>query len=205
MQHSFTKSVVGLVLLLAGCARPGPAAVTAAPDSAPRLATATESLHTVIPPGMQLGLHRSANGSEVAEYIPAGETMADWTNMFALGVTPRRAGLTVQQLAAAAQQGMVKGCAIAPAATRPTYFTDGDLPAVALGVSCGRATGSGRGELVVIKSVLGNSAVFTVQRAFRLPPAADSAALKLPPNDDVADRLRYSFVCSVQNPAPRCK
>jgi hypothetical protein len=202
MQHSFTKSVLGLVLLLAGCAQHGPAA---APNAAPRLATATESLHTVIPPGMQLGLHHSAGGVEVAEYIPAGETMANWTSMFALGVTPRRDGLTLQQLVAAEQQGVVKNCAIRPAAAEPRYFTDGDLPAVAQGIACGRARESGRGELTVIKTVLGNSAVFTVQRAFRLPPTASSAELKLPPNDDVADRLRYSFVCSVQNPAPRCK
>lgn len=206
MKQIFAKSVFGLALLLAGCAQGGPAA-TATADSAPQLATATESLHTVVPPNMKLGLHRTGAGFEVAEYIPADQTMANWSNMFAATMLARQPGVTLQQLVTRQQQGAVKDCTMPPAATAPSYFTDGDLPAVAQGIACGRNTASGQGEMTVIKTVLGKSAVFQVQRAYRLPPVATSAKLHLPQGADgeVAKRLQYSFVCSVQNPEPRCK
>ncbi len=208
MKQVFANSVIGLALLLAGCAQGGSAGGPAAtPDSAPQLATATESLHTVVPPDMQLGLHRSGEGFEVAEYIPSGQSMANWSNMFAATMLSRQPGITLQQLVSHQQQGAVKDCSMPPAATAPSYFTDGDLPAVAQGIACGRNKTSGQGEMTVIKTVLGNSAVFQVQRAYRLPAVATSADLHLPPGADteMAKRLQYSFVCPVQSPTPRCR
>jgi hypothetical protein len=156
---------------------------------------------------MQLGLHRSGEGFEVAEYIPTGQSMANWSNMFAATMLSRQPDITLQQLVTRQQQGAVKDCSMPPAATAPSYFSDDGLPAVAQGIACGRNQASGQGEMTVIKTVLGNSAVFQVQRVYRLPAVATSAALQLPPGADteMAERLQYSFVCSVQTPAPRCR
>jgi hypothetical protein len=208
MSQKFANSVLGLglALLLGGCAQGG-SATTATATSAPQLATTTESLHTVVPPGMKLGLHRMGEGFEVAEYIPADQAIGTWSNLFAATMLARKPGVTLPQLVTEQQQGAVNDCTMPPAATAPSYFTDGGLPAVAQGIACGRNKSSGQGEMTVIKTVLGNSAVFQIQRAYRLPPVATSAMLHLPPGADteMATRLQYSFVCPVQNPQGRCK
>ena len=203
MQQGFATSLIGLaVILLAGCAQSTPA-----PSGPPRLATSTEALHALVPPDMRLGLHRTGGGFEVAEYVPASQTMADWSDLFAATVLARQPGITLPQLVAQQQEGAVQDCTLPPAATAPSEVTDGGLPAVAQGIACGRNKATGQGEITVIKTVLGASAVFQIQRSYRLPPVAASATLRLPPGAEaeVTARLQQSFVCSVANPEARCK
>ena len=128
-----------------------------------------ENLLVALPQGFKVGFQDSGNGMNMQEWVPANETVQNWTEMVTVQVFLKRSDLDpVQFLATMAQQwaGACKGSTATPAATGKT---NGYASATTL-LRCPLLASSGKPETTMIKAIKGGDSFYVVQRAARSVP-----------------------------------
>lgn len=181
----------------------GPAAAEPWPGGA--VDTGSESLHYTPPEGFELGFEDQKPNLSIRELVPGGQTVEDWADMVTILIIPRPANLTIEAFFSSMSSGFADGCEIEAAIRRPELFLDGPYRAGAQTAMCGRTTRFGRAEGLVYKAILGETALYVVQRAWRFPPQEDSRTLPVTEEMLVAagENLLTMQVCdSTVSPEP---
>lgn len=155
-----------------------------------------ENLLVALPQGFKVGFQDSRNGMNMQEWVPANETVQNWTEMVTVQVFLKRADLDpVQFLSTMAQQwaGACKGSTATPAATG---MANGYISATTL-LRCPLLASSGKPETTMIKAIEGSDSFYVVQRAARsVPSEAQLARTKA--------YLETVSVCDSRLPAHPC-
>ena len=138
-----------------------------------------EQLHVDIPEGMREVHREGTQQVVVVEHVPAGQTVEQWTDkvtvlIFAPEVYPDLDS-KLQQTSAA----LTDACLVRPRIFDPVRFEDAGFPAVVLSVACGKGKRTRDAGVFISKSIQGAQGTYEVQRIWRFPPAAESAAVPL--------------------------
>ncbi|MDI1284092.1 MAG: hypothetical protein PSV46_06835 [Reyranella sp.] len=155
-----------------------------------------ENLLVGMPQGFKVGFQDSRNGMNMQEWVPAGETVQNWTEMITAQIFLQRADLDpVQFLATMAKQwaGACQGSKATPAATgKATGYASATML-----LRCPLLASSGKPETTMIKAIKGNDSFHVVQRAVRsVPGEAQLARTKA--------YLETVSVCDSRLPAHPC-
>lgn len=155
-----------------------------------------ENLLVGMPQGFKVGFQDSRNGMNMQEWVPANETVQNWTEMVTAQIFLKRSDLDpVQFLATMAKQwaGACQGSTATPAATGKA---NGYLAATML-LRCPLLASSGKPETTMIKAIKGSDSFYVVQRAARsVPGEAQLAQMKA--------HLDAVSVCDSRLPAHPC-
>jgi hypothetical protein len=155
-----------------------------------------ENLLVGMPQGFKVGFQDSGNGMNMQEWVPANETVQNWTEMVTVQVFLKRSDLDpVQFLATMAQQwaGACKGSTATPAAMGKA---NGYTSATTL-LRCPLLASSGKPETTMIKAIKGSDSFYVVQRAARSVPSEAQLARTKAYLDTVS-------VCDSRLPAHPC-
>ena len=155
-----------------------------------------EDLLVTLPQGFKVGFQDSRNGMNMQEWVPANETVQNWTEMVTVQIFLKRADLDpVQFLATMATQwaGACKGSTATPAVTGKA---NGYASATML-LRCPLLAASGKPETAMIKAIKGADSFYVIQRAARSAPGEPQLAQLKAYLDTVS-------VCDSRSPAHPC-
>lgn len=131
-----------------------------------------ENLLVGMPPGFKLGFKESKNGMNMQEFVPAGETVQDWTEMVTVQVFLSRKDLQPAPFLGAMQQqwaGSCKGSSATPVVTGKVKGYD----AASIVLSCPAVASTGKPETTILAAIKGNDSFYVVQRAVRSIPTRE--------------------------------
>ncbi|MBC2778142.1 hypothetical protein [Parasphingopyxis marina] len=128
-------------------------------------------------PGFVLGFEADDGSSQMQEYVPAGETVHDWTRMVTVHRMP---GLAAQGITAPGFLGHLQGqlpqvCEGARV-TGQRQFDIGGAGAAAMRSDCPSNPMTGSPEITFFRAITGAQDLFIVQAAFRYVPDAEDVA-----------------------------
>jgi hypothetical protein len=135
-----------------------------------------ENLLVGMPQGFKVGFSDARNGMNMQEWVPANETVQNWTEMVTVQVFLNRKDLDpVQFLATMEKQwaGACKGSTATPVASGKT---NGYASAIVT-LRCPLLASSGKPETTMMKTIKGNDSFYLVQRAARSVPSEPQLAL----------------------------
>jgi hypothetical protein len=142
---------------------------TASPAPSQSLLQA-ENLLFAPPPDFKVGYESNHDNRLMTEYVPAGQTVDDWTQMLTVQIFR---GATVDS--ATFLQGVGKRYMDAcPGTTAKGIFTGNTNGYVVsmLQLNCPNNPGTGKPETTAFRIIKGNDALYSVQRAFRSEPSS---------------------------------
>jgi hypothetical protein len=128
-----------------------------------------ENLLIAQPSGFKVGNQASSGNSEISEWVPAGETVEDWTQMLTVQVFHHS---TVDP--ATFLRGIGKRWADAcPGSSAKGVFTGqvNHYVVSMLVLRCPKNPTSGKPETTAFRAIKGKDALYSVQRAFRSEPS----------------------------------
>ncbi len=128
-----------------------------------------ENLLVGMPQGFKLGFKDSKNGMNMQEFIPAGETVQNWTEMVTVQVFLSRKDLQPAPFLGAMQQqwaGACKGSSATPVSTGKVNGYD----AASILLRCPLLASTGKPETTMLTAIKGNDSFYVVQRAVRSVP-----------------------------------
>ncbi len=131
-----------------------------------------ENLLVGMPQGFKVGFKDSKNGMNMQEFVPASETVQNWTEMVAVQVFLSRKDLQPGPFLAAMQKQWSDGCKGSTSTAVTTGKVKGYDSASVL-LSCPLLASTGKPETAVIKAIKGNDSFYVVQRAVRSVPAPE--------------------------------
>jgi hypothetical protein len=153
----------------------------------------------VSPPGdFKVGYDSHDANKSITEFVPAQETVEDWTRMLTVQVF-RHAKIE----AAAFLQGVGKGFAEAcPGTTvRGNGIRTGQVNGYVVSMlflQCPKNPATGKPETTIFRAIKGNDALYLVQRAWRAVPAQQDV-------DETMQALAHVMVCDTrasEHPCP---
>lgn len=115
--------------------------------------------------------HTQPNGGRMWEYVPAGQTVQNWTEMLTVNASPPTPQMTPRQYLAFIEQGWMNAC---PGASNH-WIIEGEengYPFAVLQLTCPNNPQSGKPEYTWFKGIKGQEHFYVVQKAFRFEPAA---------------------------------
>ncbi len=155
-----------------------------------------ENLLVGMPQGFKAGFSDSRNGMNMQEWVPANETVQNWTEMVTVQVFLRRSDLDpVQFLATMEKQwaGACKGSTATPVAIGKAN----GYASATMTLRCPLLASSGKPETTMMKTIKGNDRFYVVQRAARsVPGEVQLARMK--------QYLETVSVCDSRLPARAC-
>ena len=131
-----------------------------------------ENLLVVAPPGYEVGFRDRKKASLITEWVPAGETVNDWTEMvtvqvfYELKVAPEAFMRDLEKRWRAACPGAGEAQTIASG-------KENGYPALVRLLDCPRNPDSGKREITWFKAVEGNDGFYVVQKAFKFMPTKE--------------------------------
>ena len=156
-----------------------------------------ENLLVAMPAGFKVGYQGSANGILMQEWVPANETVQNWTEMVTVQVFLNRKDLDPAQFLVTMEKQWVGACKGSTATPTVTSQANGYPSATTL-LRCPLLAASGKPETTMLKAIKGNDSFYLVQRAVRsLPTPAQLERTK--------QYLDGVSVCDTRRPAHPCK
>jgi hypothetical protein len=131
-----------------------------------------ENLLVGMPQGFKLGFKDSKNGMNMQEFIPAAETVQNWTEMVTVQVFLSRKDIEPAKFLGAMQQQWAGSCKDSTATPVATGKVNG-YDAASILLRCPMLASTGKPEAALIKAIKGNDSFYVVQRAVRSVPSAD--------------------------------
>lgn len=131
-----------------------------------------ENLLVGMPQGFKLGFKDSKNGMNMQEFVPALETVENWTEMVTVQVFLSRKDLQPAQFLGAMQQqwaGSCKGSAATPVATGKANGYE----SASILLRCPLVASTGKPETTMLTAIKGNDSFYVVQRAVRSIPTRE--------------------------------
>ena len=177
-----------VILLAAACGRAStPASAAAFVD---------ENLITMAPPGYQVGFQDKNAQRQIVEWVPAGETVDNWSEMVTvqifhgLKVTPDAFMRDLEKRWVASCPGAV------PAHTIANVVENGYSSLVWL-LDCPKNPATGKPEITWFKAVQGNDSFYVVQKAFKFAPSKEQVT-------QWVGYLKAAHVCDSRLPDRPC-
>lgn len=164
--------------------------------SAANAALEAENLLTSLPSGFKVG-YSAGNGKEdMVEYVPAAETVDDWTKMVTVQVFHNARNVDPDAFAAKLADGWKSSCAGGDAQKITTGAENG-YPIAVWAYDCPLNPQTGKPESMWLKVTSGSDALYSVQYAYRLQATKELAtpALDYLQNVIVRDTRRSDRPC----------
>jgi hypothetical protein len=155
-----------------------------------------EILLVTIPQGFKLGFKDSKNGLIMQEFVPASETVENWTEMVTVQVFLSQKNLEPSQFFVLMQKqwaGACKGSSATPVATGKVNGYD----AASILLRCPLLASTGKPETTILKAIKGNDSFYVVQRAVRSVPTPERL-------ETMKKYIESVSVCDSRLPARAC-
>lgn len=128
-----------------------------------------ENLLVGLPQGFKVGFSESRNGMNMQEWVPANETVQNWTEMVTVQIFLNRKDLDPVQFLATMEKQWAAACKGSTATPPVTGKANGYASATTL-MRCPLLASSGKPETTMMKAIKGNDSFYLVQRAVRGVP-----------------------------------
>jgi hypothetical protein len=154
-----------------------------------------ENLIVTQPPGWKVGSQMSHDNRSTAEWVPASETVDDWTQMITIGVY-RHATVDAATFLQRITQRWLAACPGSQAKGIVTGQTNAYVVSMQV-LTCPKNTVTGKPEVTAFRAIKGQDALYSVQRAFRsIPNDAEF--------NDTIHFLSTVTVCDTRTPDHLC-
>ena len=162
----------------------------------------------VVPPrGWMIGNAGQSSDVELEEFVPAGQTIADWSQKLTVVVFRVNHRPDVDQLARSFVSAAAARCRSTLGVDQTRDFVENSHPVAVQYVTCGQLAGSDAGQAVFSKFIAADLGYATAQWSWRYPPVpaganpvreADmAAALRVVASVTFCDKLTAIEGCSV--------
>lgn len=128
-----------------------------------------ENLLVGMPQGFKLGFKDSKNGMNMQEFVPASETVENWTEMVTVQVFLGRKDLEPLQFLSLMQKQWAEACKGSTATPVATGKVNG-YDATSILLRCPLVASTGKPETTMLTAIKGNDSFYVVQRAVRSVP-----------------------------------
>lgn len=155
-----------------------------------------ENLLVGVPQGFKPAFKGAKNGVNMQEFIPADETLQNWTEMVTVQVFLSRKDLEPAPFLGAIRQkwgGSCDGTTATPVVTGKVNGYD----AAAILLRCPLLTSTGKPEFTILKAIKGNDSFYVVQRAVRSTPTPEHL-------ETMKKYIESVSVCDSRLPAQAC-
>lgn len=122
-----------------------------------------------MPAGWVKAYDAQGNGITMVEYVPAGQTIDNWSEMITIEVFHDRGGTSPAALQQTVSDGFRVNCEALHVDGLGTGTTSG-LAAGRWIVYCSKVKETGKGEITYFQAISGRQNFFLVQRTLRIPP-----------------------------------
>ena len=149
-----------------------------------------------MPQGFKLGFKDSKNGMNMQEFVPASETVQNWTEMVTVQVFLSRKDLQPAPFLASMQKQWAGSCKDSTATPVATGKVNG-YEAASILLRCPLLASTGKPETTMLKAIKGNDSFYVVQRAVR----------SVPPPERLETMKKYIesvSVCDSRSPTSPC-
>lgn len=147
-------STVGLLVLFCLAAAPSHAQLKG------------ENLIVTPPAGFKVGYKGTNNGMNMMEWVPAGETVQNWSEMITVQIFNKRADLDPAQFLGRLQQQWLTACQGSKPASILTGKANGYTASMMM-LHCPLLAATGKPETTMFRAIKGNDSFYVVQRAVR--------------------------------------
>lgn len=155
-----------------------------------------ENLLVTLPQGFKVVMNESRKGLNMQEWVPAGETVQNWTEMVTIQIFLNRADLDPVRFLGLMEKQWAEACRGSSATLVTVGKVNGYAAATSL-LRCPLLTQTGRPETTMFRAIKGNDSFYLVQRAVRAVP--DAARLQ-----QIGQYLDSVSLCDTRRPAHAC-
>jgi len=131
-----------------------------------------ENLLTTAPAGYHVGFSNKTDDGLITEWVPAGETVENWTEMVTVQVFYHLRG-SPEAFMSNLETRWLRGCPGAGPAQPIANAVENGYPTLVWLLSCPQNPASGKMEVTWFKAVQGSDSFYLVQKAFKFPPSKE--------------------------------
>jgi hypothetical protein len=152
----------------------------------------TETFLLQMPEGFKVGFQKGS----MAEWVPAGKTVEDWSEMITVQVYRVDPRVTQASFLQGVGSLWLRACPETPKQNIFNGQTNG-YPVSMLVLSCPHNVQTGKPETTVFRVILGNDSLYSIQRAYRLVPTREqfAATMKFMATVSLCDKVRPGHPC----------
>ena len=155
-----------------------------------------ENLLVAMPQGFSVVMNESRNGLNMQEWVPAGETAQNWTEMVTVQIFLKRAEIDPRQFLGLMENQWAGACKGSTASPVTVGEVNGYAAATIL-LRCPLLAQTGKPETTMFRAIKGNDSFYLVQRAVRSVP--DEARLR-----QIRQYLEAVSLCDTRRSAHAC-
>lgn len=130
-----------------------------------------ENLLVTMPEGFKVGYGGTHNGIDMQEWVPANQTVKDWTEMITVQVFRNRADIDPARYLAEMTKLWAQSCP-GSIAGPVTPGSTNRYSSASLMLRCPLLASTGKPEAAMMKAIKGRDSFYLVQRAVRSVPGA---------------------------------
>lgn len=135
-------------------------------------ALVNENLLTTAPTGYHVGFRNKTDDGLITEWVPAGETVENWTEMVTVQVF-YHLRVSPEAFMSNLETRWLKSCPGAGPAQPIANAVENGYPTLVWLLNCPQNPASGKMEITWFKAVQGNDSFYLVQKAFRFAPSKE--------------------------------
>jgi hypothetical protein len=129
-----------------------------------------ENLITTAPAGYHIGFQNKGDDGLITEWVPAGETVENWTEMVTVQVF-YHLRTSPEAFMSSLETRWLRSCPGADQAQPIANARQNGYPTLVWLLSCPQNPSSGKIEITWFKAVQGNDSFYVVQKAFKFAPS----------------------------------
>jgi hypothetical protein len=204
------RPFVSALVLLFVAALPGSASAQTGQNPTqpgPHDALWAENLLTPLPNGWKVATNRSnRQGFTIQEFIPASQTLADWSEMVTVLIYRGAGGAPLARFFEFQENVYRNGCESPPLVGKRQELIENGYTGGAQILACAKTKRWGKAEAMIYKTIKGKDAAYQVQRAWRLPASDNPNRIGITKEMLAAgtDYLRQVYVCDTRDPSHPC-
>jgi hypothetical protein len=131
-----------------------------------------ENLITTAPAGYHVGFQNKGDDGRITEWVPAGQTVENWTEMVTVQVF-YHLKVSPEAFMSNLETRWLRGCPGSDRALPIANTVENGYPTLVWLLSCPQNPASGKVEITWFKGVQGNDSFYVVQKAFRFAPSKE--------------------------------
>jgi hypothetical protein len=135
-------------------------------------ALVNENLLTTPPAGYHVGFSNKTADGLITEWVPAGETVENWTEMVTVQVFYHLHG-SPESFMSNLETRWLRSCPGAGPAQPIANAVENGYPTLVWLLSCPQNPANGKMEITWFKAVQGNDSFYLVQKAFKFAPSKE--------------------------------
>lgn len=155
-----------------------------------------ENLLVIPPAGFKVGYKGTNNGINMMEWVPAGETVQNWSEMVTVQIFNKRTDLDPGQFLGRIQQQWLAACNGSKPAPILTGKANGYTASMMM-LHCPLLAATGKPETTMFRAIKGNDSFYVVQRAVRAVASPDQV-------EKMKQYLAEVSVCEAGSPQHPC-